>query len=219
MLEDMQTTRSPLTSETTQTITPVEAPLRVSQTQTVLSQLTENIGFTRSAVGALNEQVSDLHKRLRDALLAARAARVKETGKQLLEELSDLGFAWRHVARLVGVSVPAVQKWRRGEKMSPESMDRVATLLATCDLIQNSFFVQDVASWFQIRILPAVPIQPMDLYAAGRSDLLLDWVSQHENDSVKLLSAFDPGWRDRYDSDFEVFEAADGELALGVKDR
>jgi hypothetical protein len=219
MLEAMQTTRSPLTSETTRTVTPVQAPPAISETHTALSQLTEDIGFTRAAVGTLNDHVVDLHNRVREALLSARASRVKDSGTQLLEELSDLGFAWRHVARLVGVSVPAVQKWRRGEKMSPENMDRVATLLATCDLIHNSFFVSDIASWFEIRILPDVPIRPMDLYAAGRSDLLLDWVSQHEIDPIKLVSAFDPDWREHYDSDFEVFEAADGELALRIKDR
>jgi hypothetical protein len=219
MLEAMSTTRSPLTSETTRTVTPVQAPPVVSETQTALSQLTEDIGFTRTAVGTLSEHVADLHNRVRQALLAARTARLRDSGAQLLEELSDLGFAWRHVARLVGVSVPAVQKWRRGEKMSPENMDRVATLLATCDLIHNSFFVNDVASWFEIRILPDVPIRPMDLYAAGRSDLLLDWVSQHERDPLKLVSDFDPDWRERYDSDFEVFEATDGELALRFKDR
>jgi len=220
MLEIVQTTRGTLTSERTRTVTPVQMPPPpVSETQTALSQLTDDLGFTRSAVGTLNEKVADLHRRLREALLAARAARVKESGVQLLEELSELGFAWRHVARLVGVSVPAVQKWRRGEKMSPENMDRVATLLATCDLVQNSFFVQDVASWFEIRILPEVPIRPLDLYAAGRSDLLLDWVSQHENDPIKVVSAFDPDWRERYNSDLEVFEAADGDLAIRFKDR
>lgn len=217
MLKDM-TIRPSLASRPTQTLTPVEEPPTLPTTQTDLSQLTDQIGFTRSAVGVLHDQVDDLHQQIRSALLTARTERVKESATQLLEELADLGFAWRHIARMVGVSVPAVQKWRRGEKMSPENQDKAATLLATCDLIRTSFFVDDVASWFEIRILPSAPVTPMDLYAAGRIDLLLDWVSQHETDPERVLSLFQPSWRESYRSDFEVFEAADGELALRPKE-
>lgn len=32
----------------------------------------------------------------------------------MLSDLAELGFAWRDIARLVKVSVPAVQKWRKG---------------------------------------------------------------------------------------------------------
>lgn len=216
MLEDMST-RTLMSSPPTQTLTKVTGAPPVSATQTVLSQLTDEIGFTRSAVGVLHEQVGDLHQRLRTALLMARTERVKETGPQLLGELADLGFAWRHVAMMVGVSVPAVQKWRRGEGMSPDSLDKVATLLATCDLVKTCA-VRDVASWFEIRIVPGVPIRPMDLYGAGHLDLLLDWVSQHEKDPERVLSGFEPDWRELYRSDFEVFEADDGELALRRKD-
>ena len=217
MLDDM-TPLTPASVLPTQTVVPVEEAPLVSTTQTTLSQLTDQIGFTRSAVGVLHDRVDDLHQRLRAALLAARTERVKEGAAQLLEELADLGFAWRHIARLVGVSVPAVQKWRRGEKMTPDNQDRVATLLATCDLIRASF-VEDVASWFEIRILPSAPIRPMDLYASGQVDLLLDWVSQHETDPERVLTLFDPAWRERYTSDFELFEADDGELALRPKER
>ena len=218
MLENMAN-HPALASRPTQTLTPVEEPPVVPTTQTVLSQLTDQIGFTRSAVGALHERVDDLHQQVRSALLAARTVRVKESAAQLLDELADLGFAWRHIARMVGVSVPAVQKWRRGEKMSPESQDKVATLLATCDLVRTSFSVDDVASWFEIRILPNAPVTPMDLYADGHIDLLLDWVSQHESDPERVLSLHEADWRERYRSDFEVFEADDGERALRLKAR
>jgi hypothetical protein len=216
---DVMTPPDAPTARPTQTVVPVEEPPAVPRTQTTLSQLTDQIGFTRSAVGMLHDRVDGLHQELRAALLAARTERVKEGAAQLIEELADLGFAWRHIARMVGVSVPAVQKWRRGEKMSPDNQDRVATLLATCDLIRASFFVNDVAAWFEIRILPTVPVRPMDLYAAGQVDLLLDWVSQHEKDPERVLTNYDPAWRERYASDFEVFEADDGQLALRPRER
>lgn len=56
----------------------------------------------------------------------------------MLSDLAELGFAWRDIARLVKVSVPAVQKWRKGEKASGESHSRVASLLAACDLITTT---------------------------------------------------------------------------------
>jgi DNA-binding transcriptional regulator YiaG len=217
MLEDVSTL--PVTDRPTQTVVSVEEPPVVVRTQTTLSQLTDQIGFARNAVGVLHGQMDDLHQHVRAALLAARTERVKESAVQLLEELANLGFAWRNIARMVGVSVPAVQKWRRGEKMASDNQDKVATLLATCDLIRSSFFVDDVAAWFEIRILPTIPIRPMDLYASGDIDLLLDWVSQHEMDPERVLTLADPQWRERYASDFELFEADDGELALRRKGR
>jgi hypothetical protein len=145
-----------------------------------------------------------------------RAELVRQDGRHLLDRLSDRGFAWRTIARLVGVSVPAVQKWRKGENMAPENMAKVATLVATCDLVE-SFFVSDVAAWFEIPILPGEPVRPVDLYVANRHELLLDWASHYLTDPVRVLDQFDPDWRTTYHSDFEVFEAADGELALRRK--
>lgn len=208
-----------LVARPTQTLTPLDEGPAVSTTQTALSQLTDEVGFGRSEAVALQERYDDLHTRVRANLLAARTQRIKEGGSPLLKELAELGFAWRHVARMVGVSVPAVQKWRRGERMSPESLDKVATLLATCDLVQSSFAVNDVASWFEIPIMPGIPVRPMDLYAAGHTDLILDWVSHHEIDPERLLTRFQPDWRERYSSDFEVFRADDGELALRTQGR
>ena len=206
-----------LSNGPTQTMVPVEEPPVLPRTQITLSQLTENLGFVRSAVGDLHERVDDLHQQIRSQLLSARAKRLMESSVQLLDELAALGFAWRHIARMIGVSVPAVQKWRRGERMTPDNQDRLATLLAACDLIQDCFVV-DVAAWFEIPIVPSVPVRPMDLYAADQLDLLLDWVSHQQTDPEKVLTLFDPGWRERYASEFEVFEADDGQLSLRRKD-
>ena len=63
----------------------------------------------------------------------------KANVKSMLTELADLGFAWRDIARMVGVSVPAVQKWRKGEKASGDSRIRVASLLAAYNLITEPF--------------------------------------------------------------------------------
>ncbi|BDR52201.1 hypothetical protein KIM372_01080 [Bombiscardovia nodaiensis] len=47
----------------------------------------------------------------------------------LLEQISDLGFAWRDVARMLHVSVPAIQKWRRkNARASAENKRNLASL-------------------------------------------------------------------------------------------
>src|SRR5690554_5574369 len=68
----------------------------------------------------LHRQVRDLHENSaslrRGALLEDLEARQQEVaardGGELLLALSESGLAWRDVARLAGVTVPAVQKWR-----------------------------------------------------------------------------------------------------------
>lgn len=148
---------------------------------------------------------------------------LQQLGVDLLDELEQLGFARRHVALMVGVSVPTLQRWhgvraQPREPMSLQDVDKLARVLDVCTLVRNTSFVPDVAAFFETRVLPDAPIRPMDLYAAGRVDLVLDWASRTVQDPAALLSAFDPGWRERYHSEFEVFEAADGDLALRVKE-
>jgi len=200
----------------TRTVTEVVEPEARTETKPSLNTITEDVGFVRSLAGTINETVTNLHQHYRAELVQRRAELVRQGGVHLLDQLSDLGFAWRTIARLVGVSVPAVQKWRKGEKMAPENLDKVASLLATCDLVA-SYPISDVAAWFEIPILPGTPLRPLDLYVADRHELLLDWASHHLIDPVEVLDQFDPDWRSTYHSDFEVFEAGDGELALRRK--
>jgi len=135
---------------------------------------------------------------------------------EMLVELAELGFAWRDIARLIGVSVPAVQKWRRGERAAGESRRRAASLLAICDLIAEHYEVREIASWFEMPLVGEVPTTPIDLYVGERADLVFDYASGHA-DPEQILTDFDPQWRERYRSDFEVFRATDGELSIRPK--
>jgi len=127
---------------------------------------------------------------------------LQQLGVDFLDELAQLGFARRHVARMVGVGVPTLAQWRGvrvqpREPMSRDDLDKLAALLDVCTLVRNTSFVPDVAAFFETPVLPDAPIRPMDLYAAGRVDLVLDWASRTVNDPAALLSAFDPDWRER----------------------
>ncbi len=136
----------------------------------------------------------------------------------MLAELAELGFAWRDVARMARVTVQAIQKWRRGAGISGENRHGIASLLAACDLVAERYGIQGVASWFEMPLLPGVPVTPIDLWGAHRPDLVFDYASGHTGPE-QILTAWDPEGRDRYRSSFEVFRAEDGRLSIRPKDR
>ena len=136
----------------------------------------------------------------------------------LLRGLADLGFSWRDIARLIGVSVAAVQKWRRGQHATGQSRFNAAAILAASDLIEKHYLVRDVASWFEAPVVLEYPITAIDLYASKKPQLVFR-LATGKSDPEQVLSAFDPDWREKYSSDFEVFESEDGGLAIRAKDR
>jgi transcriptional regulator with XRE-family HTH domain len=192
-------------------------PDEVSATRTAAKLLTEDIGFGRERARALNEEYDDLHQLSHFVeWRAMTAGRGRASIGEMLAELANLGFAWRDIARLIGVSVPAVQKWRRGEGATGDSRRRLASLLAACDLISEHYQVREVASWFEMPLVGEAPVTPIDLYADERADLVFDYASGH-TDPEQILSDFDSQWRERYRSDFEAFRATDGQLSIRPK--
>jgi hypothetical protein len=199
--------------------TDIKPPPALTETQTVATVLTEDVGHIRQQARNLHEVTDELHHRSHYVEWNARTnQRGRASTQEMLNELAGLGFAWRDVARLVGVSVPAIQKWRRGEGTTGENRRKVASLLAACDLVSDHYGIQEVASWFEMPLHLGAPVTPVDLWADDRPDLVFDFASGH-TDSDLILSAWDPQWRDRYRSDFEVFRGGDGQLSIRPKDR
>ncbi|MFJ6844307.1 hypothetical protein ACIQRE_16790 [Streptomyces griseoluteus] len=193
---------------------------RALPTSTTASQLTavETTGSLRSAAKVLAEDTVDLHQRVSFQEWQERTnLRGRQAPQELLQEIADLGFAWRDIARMTRVSVPAVQKWRRAGGITGENRRHLASILALCDLITERYFVCDIASWFEMPISSLAPVTPIDLFSEGRHDLVLDHASGH-SDSEQILTAYDPDWRDRYRSDFEVYKDHDGEMSIRPKD-
>lgn len=189
----------------------------LTETRLTASRLATEVGGSRSVARTLHQDFDDLHKQIHEVeWRTAAAERGKASVASMLAELADLGFAWRDIARLVGVSVPAVQKWRKGEKASGDSRSRLASLLAACDLITSHYMVDEIASWFEMPLSSSAPVTPITLYAANRADLVFEFASGHV-DPEALLSEFEPDWRERYRSDFEVFEASDGNRSIRMK--
>ncbi len=118
---------------------------------------------------------------------------------------------------MIGVSVPAVQKWRKGERVSGENRRKLASLVAAQDLIASQFKVQDIESWFEMPILDGAPITPIDLWAANQSFVVLEYASGRLEPEA-ALNSFDPTWRDAYDTAFETVRGEDGHLSIRMKD-
>jgi hypothetical protein len=199
--------------------TGISPPPSLTETKTVATVLTEEFGYIHQLVRNLHEATGELHQQSRYAEWNSRTnTRGRASTQEMLDELADLGFAWRDIAKLVDVSVAAIQKWRRGEGTTGENRQKVASLLAACDLVCEHYGIREVASWFEMPLQLGVPVTPVDLWACGRSDLVLDLASGH-TDSEQILTNWDPRWRDRRRSDFEVFRAADGQRSIRPKAR
>lgn len=183
-----------------------------------LSDLAEAAGSLRSEAKFVHQDTAALHREIQFRSWQQRTnARGKLAPGALLDELSELGFSWRDVARMLRVSVPAVQKWRRAGGVSGENRRRLASLLALCDEITERYLIQEVASWFEMPLTAQVPLTPIDLFADSRPDLVLEHASEH-GDVEDVLTAYDPGWRERYRSDFEVYLEADGAMSIRPKE-
>lgn len=218
MSPETESTQEVVSSEEGTVATEIVTAPEVSETRTQTRLLTEDIGADRSKVRALHEDFDNLHQSSHFVeWRTLTTVRAREAVAPMIQELGNLGFAWRDIARLVGVSVPAIQKWRRGEGASGESRARVASLLAACDLITEHYLIQDIASWFEVPLIVGIPVTPIDLYSAGRFDLLFDYAGQH-CDPEQVLTEYDSGWRERYRTNFEVFRAADGDMAIRPKE-
>jgi transcriptional regulator with XRE-family HTH domain len=187
----------------------------------------------QTASTILTTQADDL--RLRTSLLQTRVEETHETAyvaewehrtrqrlalgtTTMLAELADRGFAWRDIARLVGVSVPAIQKWRKGGATTPENRRRLAAMSAACDLIERHRSVVDIAQWFDVPLKEGVSISPIDLWSAGQHVLVFEYALEHSGADT-ILDRFDPEWRERYASDYETFDAGDGQLSIRMRDR
>ena len=215
-----------MTSEARQSTPSATSPVAIlvepsAPSTTVASQLddlVEEVGSLRSRSKFTAEDSSDLHHRVQYQSWQQRTnERGKLAPKVLLDEIGDLGFAWRDVARMIGVSVPAVQKWRRSGGVTGENRRRLASLLALCDEITERYGIQEVASWFEMPISSIAPVTPIDLYTERQSTLVLDHAWGH-CDTEDILAAYDPDWRERFHSDFEVYLDTDGEMSIRPKD-
>lgn len=186
----------------------LERPTRTSQ-----DELADRVGFVHRAVLGLSRDTADVLRRVIRVQLDDRSVQLaKGSVPDLLDELADAGFAWRDIARLVGVTVPAVRKWRQGEPTTGAHRKAIAQLAAFINLVREEHLVVDVPSWLEMPLADSA-VNGLDVYADGHFEMLLMYAANHLN-AYELLDQVDPKWRDKVDNRFEVFTATDGQMAI-----
>lgn len=192
-------------------------PPRLERTRTI-QDVVDDIGYLRNRSESLihdsrdiHESIGQLHSDSLDEELRSLTVRhAREHLPTLLDSLSTLGFSWRDIARIAGVSVPAVRKWRRGESATGDNRQRVARIVALCEIAAERYIIADVAGWLETPLHPDAPLNGLDLMASERFDLVLALAREQPGDPERVLDEFEPDWRARYRSDVEVFTAPDG---------
>ncbi len=213
-----------VTEESSTAQSAIESSAIESQTRTI-ADLVEETGFLRNQTRLLVKDSSEVHRdssRVHtDALRHLLASRTGERSRQQLDDLLGIlngeGFAWRDLSRLIGVSVPAIRKWRRGEAATGENRRRVAELVAFCDIVRRRDLISDVAGWLEVPLVDGAPVTGLDLLAANRFDLLFRWAGDTDVDPELIMDEYEPGWRSKYASEFEVFVDVDGQKSLRYK--
>ena len=132
----------------------------------------------------------------------------------LLEELStDCGLGWSEIARLCGVSVSAVRKWRAGKTISSEHRRSLARLASFLDLLEDVGPVDEPAGWLNMRLSDQTTVTAADLYIAGHPQDLLEH-AQGILEVEQLLDRCAPDWRTASRSEWKIVTLPDGERVL-----
>lgn len=198
----------------------------ISHTNTIadLEDLVTRIGWNRQRANLLAEDSTHLraeYQRLHgeglETLLRVRTAeQAKHDIPSLLTKLADSGFAWSDIARIVGVSVPALRKWRQGDSPNGENRRRIAEVAAVCGVIlERNPVIQDVAGWLETPLSPDAVTSGIDLLVDHQYGLLFEY--SDGRDPEEILDAFNPLWRSDSATGVEVFTAADGLPALRLR--
>lgn len=176
--------------------------------------------YLRAEVDMLGGEVQELHGEVRERDLIDRTLeKTKKSVAGLLEELaSDRGMGWSDIAEVLGVSISAIRKWRKGGDASPESRLRLARIASLLDVLEEKGLIQDPAVWMEMD-LPLEAgyfIRPLDLYLEGHVTALIELAEQRQT-VTQVLDQVRPNWRESR-SDFEVFLDVDGERSIRRRD-
>ncbi len=200
--------------------------LGTTRTRTI-TDLVDEFGAIRSTTKLLVDDITGLHhladkhhaSTLEAELNELTNSRAKDSLVDLLEDLSNLGFSWRDIAKLSNVSVPAVRKWRHGGSASSDNRFRVAQVAAFCDIAKDRYIITDVAGWLETPLHADTQICGLDLLKRGEFDLALRLARERDGDPEDVLDEFDPNWREQESTEVRVFIAEDGMPGLWLTEQ
>jgi transcriptional regulator with XRE-family HTH domain len=190
--------------------------IEVTETKPSFAQgLLEQAESLHSEAADLKRGTSDLKNRVAQSRLAELQAQfARWAPADILAELSSEGLAWRDIARILGVSVPAVQKWRRGEAVSPRNRAALAKLRALTRLAE-SYMIADPATWLEMPVAAGTTITGIDLLAEEKADVVLALMWSGVGGPEAVLDELAPEWRGHSPSrEFETYLASDGQVSV-----
>ena len=182
-------------------------------------ELIPRVSSLRVRSDILNADATELGTEVFLLNLAERAAVQERHGvRTMLESLAAAGLSWTLMSRVLGVSIPAIRKWRLGEGASPESRHAVAELAALLEMLKEQFMIEDPAAWLEIP-LAGTSKTVADVVAANRLDLVFDYASAWISSPQQLLDRFAPAWREELAArKYETYVVPDGGLAIRRRD-
>lgn len=204
-------TKNPPTGSVTGTVAEY-APAGVSQTRSLSLQ----IDGLRTQHDITGSQVRELQDEIRARDLSDRTLeKSKKSVSSLLEELTaGRGMGWSDIGEVLGVSVSAIRKWRKGGEASSTSRAGLARIAAFLDVLEEKGLVADPARWMELDLPLDVGhfIRPWDLYLDGHLEPLIDLAEQRRT-AAQILDEVRPNWREGR-SEYEVFNDADGHRSI-----
>ncbi|WP_420445873.1 helix-turn-helix domain-containing protein [Candidatus Poriferisodalis sp.] len=134
--------------------------------------------------------------------------------ESLLEELAvDRGLGWTDVARLCGVSISAVRKWRSGGALAPERLRSLSKLAAFLEILSEVGPIDDPVGWLMMPLVEQHTITAAGIYRAGHDEDILEH-AQGNLTVEELLDRWNSTWRTDTRSDWMVVERPDGERVI-----
>lgn len=159
---------------------------------------------------------ADHRKSFAESIEAHARDLLKRPLSTVLEELAETwGVAWADVARMMGVSVPALRKWRTSGGAAADNMRRLAELTAFFRLLKE-VGVEEPASWISIPSVSGYTVTPRHLYKPGSAAALIDLATASISPE-EVLNELHPSWKTDFATDFEVVIAEDGAPAIVAK--
>ena len=135
---------------------------------------------------------------------------VSLTKKQILSELYSLGFGIREIAHMLDVTHKTAHQWKYKHWPISVSRTRLEEVLAVCWRLQNGYKINEVAAWLITPLHEWAPISASDLVADRRYDLVLTLAENRKSNAEEVLDQFEPEWRDKYNSGWEIVISGDG---------
>jgi len=166
--------------------------------------------LVRTSKNAATARCAHYAERVTDATEANKRRSVLD----LLGELSGTyGVAWSDIASMLGISVPALRKWRHNSGTTPENHQKLASLVAFFGVLGE--IVASPASWMSMKLVDGYNVTAVDVYGPSAVGRLLDLAAGDPGVTADtVLDALEPDWKDKRISRYEVFEAEDGEMSM-----